>query len=219
MGFLRSVVQKLSLLVLLICVPQCQGGCAEVDSMTEAVAGESFLMGCISCKTREEVRARATVDWYFKSAGEEEFTHIFNYDHPVPDILHEDFDERLEWQGTLGEDVQIGAILIHNVTFNDTGTYLCSFKRTLFLPFEEFYMVEKEVELTVVAVATRELTAVVSEIAMYVLIVVLQLWMIVVVIYCYKKISAEHEAREARKALRLNRLLEAKDNCERVHLE
>ena len=46
------------------------------------------------------------------------------------------------------------------------------------------------------------MTAVISEIMMYVLIVVLQLWMIVVLIYCYKKISAEHEAREARKALK-----------------
>ena len=50
--------------------------------------------------------------------------------------------------------------------------------------------------------ANRELTSVISEIMMYVLIVVLQLWLILILAYCYKKISAEHEAREARKALR-----------------
>lgn len=50
--------------------------------------------------------------------------------------------------------------------------------------------------------ANRELTAVISEIIMYVLIVILQLWLIVVLVYCYKKITAEHEAREARKALK-----------------
>ena len=50
--------------------------------------------------------------------------------------------------------------------------------------------------------AQRELTAVVAEILMYVLIVVLQLWLILVLIYCYKKISAEQEAREDRKALK-----------------
>lgn len=50
--------------------------------------------------------------------------------------------------------------------------------------------------------ANRELAAVISEIMMYVLIVVLQLWLIVVLVYCYKKISEEHEAREARKALK-----------------
>lgn len=50
--------------------------------------------------------------------------------------------------------------------------------------------------------ANRELTSVISEIMMYVVIVVLQLWLIGVLIYCYKKIYAENEAREARKALR-----------------
>lgn len=55
---------------------QCHGGCSEVDSLTEAVAGEGFLLGCISCKKREEVSARATVDWHFKPLGEEEFSHV-----------------------------------------------------------------------------------------------------------------------------------------------
>lgn len=50
--------------------------------------------------------------------------------------------------------------------------------------------------------ANRDLTSVISEIMMYVLIVVLQAWLIVVLVYCYKKISSEHEAREARRALK-----------------
>lgn len=57
-------------------VSQCHAGCAEVDSLTEAVAGEGFLLRCISCKRREEVPARATVDWHFKPLGEEEFRHV-----------------------------------------------------------------------------------------------------------------------------------------------
>ncbi|XP_059195881.1 sodium channel subunit beta-1 [Centropristis striata] len=184
-------------------VSQCHAGCSEVESLTEAVAGEGFLLGCISCKKREEVSGRATVDWHFKAEGEEEFRHIFHYDHPVADILHEDFSDRLEWQGTQHRDIQIGSIYIHNVIFNDTGMYRCSIHRTLFLPqYDEHVTVEKEVELSVVAVANRELTAVISEILMYVLIVVLQLWLIVVLVYCYKKISEEHEAREARKAVK-----------------
>lgn len=69
-------------------------------------------------------------------------------------ILHEDFDGRLEWHGTMGtSDVQIGAIFIHNVTFNDTGTYRCTMERILFLTHhEEFVTINKEVELSVVAV-------------------------------------------------------------------
>ncbi|KAM4579860.1 sodium channel regulatory subunit beta-1 isoform 1-T2 [Odontesthes bonariensis] len=202
-------------------VSECHGGCAEVDSLTEAVAGEGFLLGCISCKTREEVPARAAVDWYFKPPAEEEFRHIFHYDHPNAIILHEDFNDRLRWDGTPDGDVQTGAVYLQNVTFNDTGTYRCTFRRTLFLPLaDEHVVVEKDVELTVVAVANRELTAVIAEIMMYVLIVVLQLWLIVVLIYCYKKTWNEHEAREARKALRAQQaLLESKDGCDGVQLE
>lgn len=78
---------------------------------------------------------------------------IFRYAHPNAEILHEDFSDRLEWQGTQSKDVQIGAIYIVNVTFNDTGLYRCTFHRTLFLALaDEHVTVEKEVELSVVAV-------------------------------------------------------------------
>ncbi|KAK9514201.1 hypothetical protein VZT92_027684 [Zoarces viviparus] len=209
------------LVVFNLLVSQCHGGCAEVDSLTEAVAGEGFLLGCISCKRREEVSARSTVDWHFKPPGEEEFRHIFHYDHPSAEILHEDFSGRLEWHGTKTRDIQIGAIYIHNVIFNDTGTYRCTINRTLFLPhYDQLVAVVKEVELNVVAVANRELTVVISEIMMYVLIVVLQLWLVVVLVYCYKKISEEHEARDARKALKAQaEPLESKDICDGVQLE
>lgn len=182
--------------------------------MTEAVAGDGFLLGCISCKRREEVSARTTVDWHFRPLGEEDFRPIFHYDHPYSDILDEDFSGRLEWHGTQHDDIQIGAVYLSNITFNDTGTYRCTFHRTLFLSVQnQEVIVEKDVELTVVAVANRELTAVIAEIMMYVLIVVLQLWLIVVVVYCYKKISADHERREAKKALKAQEqgLLESKE--------
>ncbi|KAK3515649.1 hypothetical protein QTP70_026426 [Hemibagrus guttatus] len=182
----------------------CDGSCAEVDSMTEAVVGDNFQLGCISCKRREEVVGAATVDWHFKPLGGDEFFHIFHYDYPTSTILHESFESRLEWSGTKRtSDLQIGAIIIRNVTFNDTGTYTCTFKRTLFLPLQDEHVtIKKTVELTVLAEAKRELTAVVSEIMMYIIIVFLQLWLIGVLIYCYKKIYAENEAREAKKALR-----------------
>lgn len=44
--------------------------------MTEAVAGEGFLLGCISCKRREEVPGSAIVDWHYKAAESEEFIHV-----------------------------------------------------------------------------------------------------------------------------------------------
>uniref|UniRef100_A0A672MAE8 Sodium channel regulatory subunit beta-3 n=1 Tax=Sinocyclocheilus grahami TaxID=75366 RepID=A0A672MAE8_SINGR len=176
-----------------------QTGCAEVDSMTEAVAGKGFLLVCISCKRREEVPGSAIVDWHYKAAGSDEFIHVSRVILWIRKL--DQLDGRLEWKGTMGtKDVQIGSVFIHNVTYNDTGTYLCTFHRTLYLPLnEEHVVISKEVELTVVENANPELTAVISEIMMYVLIAVLQLWMIGVLIYCYRKIYAENEARETRK--------------------
>ncbi|XP_059424389.1 sodium channel subunit beta-1-like isoform X2 [Carassius carassius] len=156
-------------------VPHGQTGCAEVDSMTEAVAGKGFLLGCISCKRREEVPGCAVADWHYKAAGSEEFIHIFQYEYNNPTILHEDFEGRLEWKGTMGtKDVQTGSIFIHNVTYNDTGTYLCTFHCTLYLPLNEEH----------------------------------------------KKIYAENEAREARKAARSqSKHVEFKDPCDGIYLE
>ncbi|XP_076869385.1 sodium channel regulatory subunit beta-1 isoform X2 [Brachyhypopomus gauderio] len=202
--------------------PLCYAACVEVDSLTEAVAGGSFLLSCISCKRRQEVPASTTVDWHFRPSGADVFTHIFHYEHPVSNVLHDDFENRLEWHGTKGtEDVQLGAVLLRNVTFNDTGTYICSFDRTLFLPVGDYQIqVQKTVELTVVPEANRELTSVISEIMMYLLIVFLQLWIIGVLVHCYKKISAENEARDARKAyFAQKRQSMVKDNCAGVHLE
>ncbi|XP_066499659.1 sodium channel subunit beta-1 isoform X2 [Hoplias malabaricus] len=198
----------LALCVLSVFASQCDAGCSEVASMTEAVAGESFLMGCISCKQREEVNGATTVDWYFKAPGSDEYLH--------------GFEDRLEWHGTERTvDVQVGSIFIHNVTYNDTGTYRCVFSRTLFLALQDEHVtIEKTVELSVVPEANRELTAVISEIMMYVVIVFLQLWLIGVLVYCYKKIYAESEAREARKVLReSNKLIDPKESCDGVHLE
>ncbi|XP_057690947.1 sodium channel subunit beta-1-like [Corythoichthys intestinalis] len=205
------------LVVISLFVCECMGGCAEVDSKTEAVRGEAFVLGCISCKRREEVSAITTLDWHFKPQREENYTHIFHYEHPTAEVLDEAFMGRLDWLGTLGEDVQAGTVAMHNISYDDAGTYRCTFTRTLLLAgFRQHVTVEKEVELSVVDVANRELAAVVSEMIMYALIVLLQLWLIVVVVYCYKKVSEDMDAREARRALKEHRELL---DCDGVSLE
>lgn len=57
--------------------------CVEVDSETEAVAGKRFKLNCIFCKMREEVEARASVEWYFRGAGENTFSLVSN---PPPNL-------------------------------------------------------------------------------------------------------------------------------------
>ncbi|XP_077576504.1 sodium channel regulatory subunit beta-1 [Stigmatopora nigra] len=195
---------RLSLLVVVaLFACECTGGCAEVDSLTEAVRGQAFVLGCISCKKRGEVSAISTVDWHFRPLGWENFTHIFRYRHPTAHVLSAAFEGRLDWLGTPGEDVQTGAVSLRDVHSDDAGTYRCTFSRTLLLAgFRPRVSVEKEVELGVVDVANRHLAVGVSEIIMCTLIVLLQLWLVVVLVYCYKKISHDTEARQARAALK-----------------
>lgn len=50
--------------------PLCRGACVELESDTEAVANKGFKLGCISCKMRGEVRATASINWYFRGSDE-----------------------------------------------------------------------------------------------------------------------------------------------------
>ncbi|XP_066499592.1 sodium channel, voltage-gated, type I, beta a isoform X2 [Hoplias malabaricus] len=171
------------------------GACVELDSDTEAVVGKGFKVGCISCKMRGEVEATATVDWFFMASGESDFTHIYSYADRVGTVTDERFENRLFWNGSKNTlDLQDGSIYIHNVTFNDTGTYRCYFDRLLSFEYYEFRTnTTKKINLSVVAKATRGTASILSEVMMYVSIIGLQLWLLVEMVYCYKKIAAAGE--------------------------
>ncbi|XP_028436384.1 sodium channel, voltage-gated, type I, beta a isoform X2 [Perca flavescens] len=219
-----SAIQELLLLPLALLVLQaslCYGACVEVDSDTEAVANEGFKLGCISCKMRSEVPAAASVDWQFKASDETNFTHLYHYENEQPSIIDPRFYKRLEWNGTKGsKDLQDGSIFIHNVTFNDTGTYKCIFSRTLKYPN---YEVPTEPTVTivmkVVPQVTRGLASILSEVMMYVSIIGLQVWLVIEMIYCYRKIAAAgEEALRESAAEYLAVASESKDNCAGVQV-
>ncbi|XP_007560124.1 sodium channel subunit beta-1-like isoform X2 [Poecilia latipinna] len=213
------------LLIALLCglfAPRCDGACAEVDSDTEAVAGKGFKIGCISCKRRSEVEGSATVEWYFRPDGESDFLLIYSYNENGPTIEHNFFEDRIDWNGSKrSNDIQDASIYVLNVTFNDSGTYRCFFYRTLTYDNYEFFdTVDKVVHLTVVAKATRGTASIVSEVMMYVSIIGLQLWLLIEMIYCYRKIAAagEEALREAANAEYLAIASESKDNCAGVQV-
>ncbi|XP_034016390.1 sodium channel subunit beta-1-like [Thalassophryne amazonica] len=214
------------LLVFLLCtlfVCWCHGACAEVDSDTEAVAGKGFTMRCISCKRRSEVEGTATVDWYFRAKGESDFAPIYTYSSDEgPTIQDIRFEDRVDWNGTKrGSDIQDASIYLFNVTFNDSGTYRCFFNRILIYEnHEHTTIVSKVVHLTVVAKATRGTASIVSEVMMYVSIIGLQVWLLIEMIYCYRKIAAagEEALREAANAEYLAIASESKDNCAGVQV-
>ncbi|KAM4735059.1 sodium channel, voltage-gated, type I, beta a isoform 2-T2 [Anableps anableps] len=173
----------------------CRGACVEVDSDTEAVASEGFKLGCISCKKRAEVPAIAVVTWYFKGSGEDDFSPLYEYENKRGLISDPRFDERLHWNGSKHTlDLQDGSIYILNVTYNDTGTYLCTFERILMYPNHQHVTnTTKLIHLHVVSKLTRGMASILSEVMMYVSIIGLQFWLVVEMIYCYRKIAAAGE--------------------------
>uniref|UniRef100_A0A3B4AZA1 Sodium channel regulatory subunit beta-3 n=1 Tax=Periophthalmus magnuspinnatus TaxID=409849 RepID=A0A3B4AZA1_9GOBI len=211
---------KLSFVSLLFCLHlqtlQCYGACVEVDSDTEAVVHEGFKLGCIFCKMRGEVQAMASVEWYFMAADETEYSLLYTYEDKAGNIMDPRFDFRLAWNGSKDTiDLQDGSIYILNVTYNDTGTYRCVFQRTLlYSNYRCQTNNSKTVQLHVVSKLTRGMASILSEIMMYVSIIGLQFWLVVEMIYCYRKIAAAgEEALRESAAEYLAIASESKDNC------
>ncbi|KAM8871288.1 sodium channel regulatory subunit beta-1-like [Spinachia spinachia] len=185
----------LSLALLALQASPCRGACVEVDSNTEAVANEAFLLGCISCKMRGEVPATAYVEWTFKAWDADNFTNLYSYVKGKAFVSDARFYNRLQWNGSNHtDDLQDGSIVILNVTLNDTGTYKCFFRRTLkYSNFEYQTLSNKTVVVKVVPKFTRGLASILSEVMMYVSIIGLQVWLVIEMVYCYRKISAAGE--------------------------
>ncbi|XP_029694281.1 sodium channel, voltage-gated, type I, beta a isoform X1 [Takifugu rubripes] len=219
-----DVLSSVRILVLLLLLPVllalqaslCCGACVELDSDTEAVVNQGFKLGCISCKMRGEVRAMTSVSWYFKAAEDANFSHFYRYKDAAEETIDARFYGRLGWNGSNNtKDLQDGSIYINTVTFNDTGTYMCMFNRTLVYPNYKFETsINKSFILNVVPQRKRGLASILSELMMYASIIGLQLWLVVEMIYCYRKISAagEEAIRESPEEY-LARALETKDNC------
>ncbi|CAH2318207.1 sodium channel subunit beta-1 [Pelobates cultripes] len=203
-------------LLCLMTVSCCWAGCVEVDSETEAVLGHEFKIRCISCKKRGETTAVTFVEWFFKEKGTEEFDRIYIYNYPQDDILDERFKGRLVWNGSRNtEDIQDMSVIITNVSYSHHGDYICKVNRTLTFNSHEYNTnVTKFIHLTVVAKANRDIASIVSEIMMYVLIVVLTIWLVAEMIYCYRKIAAAGEEAVPENASDYLAITsDSKDNC------
>ncbi|KAJ8362204.1 hypothetical protein AAFF_G00388800 [Aldrovandia affinis] len=180
-----------SLLFLILVVQVSRPVCVEVPSDTEAVMGHPMKLTCISCMKREEVNAETRVDWYYVSA-EEDHIPIYLYE-GHPQDLEGPWKGRLLWSGS--KDLQDVSITFVNVTLNDTGTYKCRVFRQF--NFDSTYMPSftdrKVINLVVRKEAREDTTALYSEIMMYVLLVFLTFWLLVEMVYCYRKISKSDE--------------------------
>ncbi|XP_041657945.1 sodium channel subunit beta-3 isoform X2 [Cheilinus undulatus] len=170
--------------------------CVDVPSGTEAVLGKSMKLTCIACLKREEIKAKTRVDWFYMPNKEEympfDKTHIFKFEDDAPQEVDGPFKGRVSWNGS--QDLQDVSIQIHNITYNDSGVYECHvFREFQFDFFTPTVFFVRDINLKVIKQASPDPTALYSEIMMYVLLVFLTFWLLVEMIYCYRKISKSDE--------------------------
>ncbi|XP_072319236.1 sodium channel regulatory subunit beta-3 isoform X2 [Eucyclogobius newberryi] len=166
--------------------------CVDVPSETQAVLGLSMKLTCIDCMKREEVKTRTRVDWYFMPNETSGRIHIYKYREGTPIELDSRLKGRLLWNGS--QDLQDLSLRIQNVSFDDSGFYTCEVHREfVFDYFTPTAATIKNISLTVMEKAREDLAALYSEIMMYVLLVCLTLWLLVEMVYCYRKISKSDE--------------------------
>ncbi|XP_054459908.1 sodium channel subunit beta-3 [Anoplopoma fimbria] len=192
----RTRVHLQTLVLLIFVVHLSRPVCVDVPSATDAVLGTSMKLSCISCMKRDEIKSKTYVNWYYMPNEEKDIpsnkTHIWKYDVDRSVELDGPFKGRLAWNGT--QDLQDVSIRIINVTFNDSGIYECIvFREFEFDFFKPSASLTKEIKLKVKAKATGDAAALYSEIMMYVLLVCLTFWLLVEMVYCYRKISKSDE--------------------------
>ncbi|XP_008162778.1 sodium channel subunit beta-3 [Trachemys scripta elegans] len=200
----------LSSVLLVIWVGVCSPVCVEVPSETEAVQGSHMKLLCISCMKREEVSASTVVEWFYKTeAGKDEL--ICEY----RKVYHEfpsRFSGRLQWNGS--KDMQDVSITVLNVTLNDSGIYTCNVTREFdFEIHRPLFTSSRLIHLTVVEEAGEDFTSVISEIMMYILLVFLTLWLLIEMVYCYRKVSKAEETVQENATDYLAIPSENKENC------
>lgn len=184
----------ISLLPLILSVCVSVSVCVEGLSDTEAVLGSPMKLTCISCMKREDIKSVTKVNWYHVLDGNK--IPIFEYE-GGPRELDSHLKGRLRWDGS--KDLQDISISITNITRNDSGSYECVVLRKFeFDFFTPDVTITKVIKLEVKEEASNDLTALYSEVLMYVLLVFLTLWLLVEMVYCYRKISkSEEQAQDA----------------------
>ncbi|KAJ8388318.1 hypothetical protein AAFF_G00134720 [Aldrovandia affinis] len=184
------VLQSLPLFIFI--APVTWQVCVELEPNTEAVEDDKHIkLICISCKRRSEIPMRTQLDWYYINdhGGIE---HIFQFI-DKPQVLERRWEGRLQWKGS--RDLQDLSISIINVKLNDTGTYRCMVTRQMakMPPF----VIIKTINLVVRVKALSDTTAWYSKIMTYSLLAHLTFWILVALVYCFRKIArAEARARD-----------------------
>ncbi|XP_062494812.1 sodium channel subunit beta-1 [Pezoporus occidentalis] len=199
---------------------RAQGGCVEVASGSEAVLGLPFRLLCIACKRRSETPAEASAEWFFRGEGEAAFHKILEYSPEEPPwVAPGPFLGVLSWNGSRGtRDLQDLSVRLEAVGRPHGGHYVCRLRRNLTFEGYVYSLARNQtLRLAVVERARRDLASIVSEVLMYVLIVVLTLWLAAEMLYCYRKVAAAAPPPDSASEY-LAITSESKENCAGVQV-
>ncbi|XP_054854453.1 sodium channel subunit beta-3 [Eublepharis macularius] len=167
---------------------------------------------CISCMKREEVSANTVVEWFYRAEGGIDVPIYEHRSKNEKGPLESRFSGRLHWNGS--EDMQDVSISVHNISLNDSGIYTCNITRTFNFELHRPVVTSSTpIHLTVVKEAGEDFTSVISEIMMYILLVFLTLWLLIEMIYCYRKVSKAEETAQENATDYLAIPSENKENC------
>ncbi|XP_007894247.2 sodium channel subunit beta-3 isoform X1 [Callorhinchus milii] len=178
-------------LAFILMVHCCWSVCVEVDSDTEAELQTNMKLTCISCTKREETETDTIVEWSYVDADGKD-TLIYKYD-KEPQELEGPFHGRLLWNGS--KDLQDVSIFILNVTFNDSGLYRCRVTRYFnYKMHRPCITAVKDVQLTVHEDVLEDFVSYISQILMYVVLISFTGWLVIEMIYCYRRILRSEKA-------------------------
>uniref|UniRef100_A0A8C5NQE4 Sodium voltage-gated channel beta subunit 3 n=1 Tax=Junco hyemalis TaxID=40217 RepID=A0A8C5NQE4_JUNHY len=171
-------------LALLLWAGFCSSVCVEVPSETEAVQGTDMKLLCISCMKREEVTASTVVEWYYRPNGGK--------------------DEPVCVTGVLSLSFLAYPISTPGHSTNSWQEKLQSCPWSCMETIRGYF---------ILFTAGEDFTSVISEIMMYILLVFLTLWLLIEMIYCYRKVSKAEEAAQENATDYLAIPSENKENC------
>ncbi|XP_068027202.1 sodium channel subunit beta-1, partial [Melanerpes formicivorus] len=153
--------------------------------------------------------------------GPTRLSKILHYDpeEGQPWVAPGPFEKVLFWNGSRGtRDLQDLSLWLSAVSRDHAGQYVCSLHRNLTFEGYVYGMARnKTLRLAVVEKARRDLASIVSEILMYVLIVVLTLWLAAEMLYCYRKVAAAAPPPDSASEY-LAITSESKENCAGVQV-
>ncbi|XP_032820520.2 sodium channel regulatory subunit beta-3-like isoform X1 [Petromyzon marinus] len=168
--------------------------CVEVDSVDRVVVNNTIKLTCISCRKRQEQDAFVDVTWTFQPDGENTTAVdilVMKRNGDDVEFTNLQFGSS-RMQFVYSEDYQEVSLNINDTKLEDKGTYRCHIRRVPVMPSvhkpPEFF-VTKTIHLEVVPEPFMDITAKVSEVMMYFMIVASTVLLIFTLITCYMKVK------------------------------